>query len=155
MPAELQARYAGAPALLATSVVDSHYVDQAKRLVTEEERALSLVMRRVGPAFTAMQRALDGTNAAAQVLESAETLKQGLLDSEVFWRERPDAMTWAREAREHLDIVQKDTTGGNWEGARQAAGRVQFACQRCHQQYREELDDGTFRIRATPPTGGA
>jgi hypothetical protein len=86
MPAELQARYAGAPALLATSVVDSHYVDQAKRLITEEERALSLVMRRIGPAFTAMQRALDGTNAAAQVLESAETLKQGLLDSEVFWR---------------------------------------------------------------------
>jgi hypothetical protein len=63
-------------------------------------------------------------------------------------------MTWAREAREHLDIVQKDTTGGNWESARQAAGRVQFACQRCHQQYREELDDGTFRIRGTP-TGGA
>src|SRR6185436_17123122 len=58
LPADALAKYAGRPALIATSVINDKFVDVAKRLpppMNAEEEAFSKVMKQVAPAFAALR----------------------------------------------------------------------------------------------------
>ena len=62
LPPDAAAKYAGRPALIATSVINDKFDDVAKRLpppLTAEEEAFQKVMRAVGPAAAALRPAVE------------------------------------------------------------------------------------------------
>ncbi|HYU80855.1 MAG TPA: hypothetical protein VEK56_17825 [Vicinamibacterales bacterium] len=144
---DVVAKYQGRPALLAKAVIDSHYVDVAKRPLTAEELALSGIMRRVSPAFAALRKGADGAN-ARMVTDSAAVLKQAFSETEMFWRQREDAKQWVHDATEHVAAIERDAEAGKWEAVKASADNLNKVCQTCHGTYRERLDDGTFRIKS-------
>lgn len=144
---DLIASYQNRPVLLATAVIDSQYVDQAKRPLSAEEVALSAIMKRINPAATALRRGIDASDRTV-VSESASTLKQAFIQSGPFWKERPDATLWATEARQYAEAIEANAIAGKWDGVTVAADMLTKRCQSCHGVYRERLDDGTFRIKS-------
>jgi len=43
---------------------------------------------------------------------------------------------------------QASVTAGKWDEAKATVGTLQTACGRCHGQYRERFDDGSFRYKS-------
>jgi len=150
LPADAAAKYAGRPALIATSVINDKFVDVAKRLpppMTAEEEAFSKVMKQVGPAFAALRAGVDKSE-VENANKNATVLRQAFTDTEAFFKpKKPDATLWAAEARKHVESIQASVAAGKWDDAKTAAGTLQQACGRCHGQYRERFDDGSFRYK--------
>ena len=150
LPADAAAKYAGRPALIATSVITDKFVDLAKRLpppMTAEEEALSKIMKQMPPALAALRTAVDGSK-IEEATKNAAVLKQGFTDIEAFWKpKKADATQWAHEARAKVEGIQAAVTAGKWEDAKAAVPAVQQACGTCHNTYRERFDDGSFRIK--------
>ena len=150
LPADAAAKYAGRPALIATSVITDKFVDLAKRLpppMTAEEEALSKIMKQMPPALAALRTAVDGSK-IEDATKNAAVLKQGFTDIEAFWKpKKADATQWAHEARAKVEGIQAAVTAGKWEDAKAAVPAVQQACGTCHNTYRERFDDGSFRIK--------
>src|SRR6185503_10691097 len=98
LPADALAKYAGRPALIATSVINDKFVDVAKRLpppMNAEEEAFSKVMKQVAPAFAALRAGLDKSE-AENANKNAAVLKQAFTDTEAFFKpKKPDATLWA------------------------------------------------------------
>ena len=143
---DLIAKYQGRPVLVASAVLDTQYVDVTKRALTAEEQALSVVMRRVSAAYTALRRAADGTDPKLMA-DSAAGLKVAFTDTEPFWKQRPDALQWAREARSQTEAIERDATAAKTDALKPAVEKLGAVCQSCHTAYRDRLDDGTFRIK--------
>jgi len=150
LPADALAKYNGRPALIATSVINDKFVDVAKRLpppMNAEEEAFSKVMKQVAPAFAALRAGLDKSE-AENANKNAAVLKQAFTDTEAFFKaKKPDATLWAGEARKHVESIQASVAAGKWDEAKTTAGTLQQACGRCHGQYRERFDDGSFRYK--------
>jgi cytochrome c556 len=151
LPADVAAKYQGKPTVIATSVINSQFVDVAKRLpppLNAEEEAYQKTMKKVGPAFAALRTAVDGSN-AEKTAENTAVLKQAFAETEAFWktRGRPDALKWAQEARANVDTIEKAAPAAKWEDAKAATGTLGQSCQSCHGAYRERFDDGSFRIK--------
>jgi cytochrome c556 len=150
LPPEVAAKYAGRPALIATSVITDKFVDLAKRLpppMTADEEALSKVMKQLPPALAALRAAVDGSK-AEDASKNAMVLRQGFADTEAFWKpKKADATQWAHDAKVKVEGIQASIAAGKWEDAKAAAGTLQQACGTCHNAYRERFDDGSFRIK--------
>ena len=149
---EIVEQFRGRPAVLATAVINASLVDLAKRLpppMTPDEEAFSKVMKRVGPAFSALRQAVTGSDANA-ARENTVVLKQAFSEAEAFWKTRAkaDAVKWAQEARDHVDALALAATRGQWEEVKTASTALGQMCQNCHGAYRERFDDGTFRIKS-------
>jgi cytochrome c556 len=151
LPPDLIAKFTGRPAVIATSVINEKFLDVAKRLpppMTAEEEAFSKVMKGVAPAFAALRTGVDGSN-VENATKNAAVLKQAFADTEAFFKpKKPDATAWAAEARKHVESIQASVTAGKWDEAKTAVGTLQTACGRCHGQYRERFDDGSFRYKS-------
>jgi cytochrome c556 len=151
---DVQAKWTGKPAVIATSVINSGFIDVAKRLpppMTAEEETLQKTMKKIQPAFGALRTAVDGSDAEKTAAQTA-ILKQAFTDTEAFWKSRnkPDAVKWAQDARAQVETVERSAATEKWDVAKTSAGAIGQACQTCHAQYRERFDDGSFRIK----TGG-
>lgn len=151
LPSALVEQYRGRPAVIASSVINKAMVDLAKRLpppMTAEEQAFSTVMKKVGPSFTALRTAVDGSNADT-TKESTAVLKQAFTDAEAFWktRNKADAIGWTQDARKQVESIERDAIAGKWDAVKTAAGTLGQACQTCHGAYRERFDDGSYRIK--------
>jgi hypothetical protein len=150
LPAEAVSKYTGRPAVIATSVINDKFVDVAKRLpppMNAEEEAFSKVMKQVGPAFAALRAGVDKSD-VENANKNTAVLKQAFTDTEAFFKpKKPDATLWAAEARKHVETIQTAVAAGKWEEAKTTAGTLQQACGRCHGQYRERFDDGSFRYK--------
>lgn len=156
LPPDVIAQYKGKPVVLATSIINAKFVDLAKRLpppMSAEEESFDKVMKKVGPAFAALRKGLDGSDTAAAT-ENAATLKQAFAETEAFWKSkgRPDAVAWAQDARKQVDAIAKAVPTAKWDAAKDSAGTLGKACQSCHTTYRERFDDGSFRIKMPDPT---
>jgi len=155
LPPDAVAKYAGRPALIATSVITDKFVDLAKRLpppMTTDEEALSKVMKPLPPALAALRAAVDGAK-AEDATKNAAVLKQGFTDIEAFWKpKKADATQWAHDARMKVESIQAAIAAGKWDDAKAAVPAVQQTCGTCHNTYRERFDDGSFRIKK--PAGG-
>jgi len=151
LPPDLVAKFTGRPAVIATSVINEKFLDVAKRLpppMNAEEEAFSKVMKQVAPAFAALRAGVDGSN-VENATKNAAVLKQAFTDTEAFFKpKKPDATAWAAEARKHVESIQASVTAGKWEEAKATVGTLQTACGRCHGQYRERFDDGSFRYKS-------
>jgi cytochrome c556 len=151
LPPDLVAKFTGRPAVIATSVINEKFLDVAKRLpppMNAEEEAFSKVMKQVAPAFAALRTGVDGSN-VENATKNAAVLKQAFTDTEAFFKpKKPDATAWAAEARKHVEAIQASVTAGKWDEAKATVGTLQTACGRCHGQYRERFDDGSFRYKS-------
>jgi cytochrome c556 len=154
LSADQIAKYQGKPAVIATAVVvNATGVDIAKVLpppMTTEEIEFQKIMRQVGPANTALRAAIDKMDAAA-VKEQAAILAMAFTKTEAFWKtkNKADATGFATEAKKHSDTIVTAVGASNWDGIKAAAGPLGQQCASCHGAYRERLDDGSFRIKAS------
>ena len=150
LDAALVARYAGRPALIATSVINPYLTDLARAPMPPEEEALSKTMKKVGPAFNALRTA--DASKADESRALAATLKQAFADIEPFWKmhARADALQWTQQAQKEAAALEAAARSGQWDEVKTAAGRLQPICQSCHGTYRERLDDGTYRLKGVP-----
>ena len=150
LPADALSKYTGRPAVIATSVINDKFIDVAKRLpppMNAEEEAFSKVMKQVAPAFAALRAGIDSSN-VENTTKNAATLKQAFTDTETFFKpKKPDATLWAAEARKHVETIQASVAAGKWEEAKTTAGTLQQSCGKCHGQYRERFDDGSYRYK--------
>jgi cytochrome c556 len=150
LPADALSKYTGRPAVIATSVINDKFIDVAKRLpppMNAEEEAFSKVMKQVAPAFAALRAGIDSSN-VENTTKNAATLKQAFTETETFFKpKKPDATLWAAEARKHVETIQASVAAGKWDEAKTTAGTLQQSCGKCHGQYRERFDDGSYRYK--------
>ena len=121
---------------------------QGPKVTTPEE--LDKVMKKVGPAMQASQKAMGGPN-YAEVKTQIAIVKQGVLDSQQFWIEhkREDALKFNKDTLAKLDDFEKtiatDTVDAAVAGA--ALKAVGAACRSCHQVYRATDADNNFILK--------
>jgi cytochrome c556 len=143
--------YRGRPAIVATSVIDGAMTDLAKRLpppMTPEEEAYSKVMKQIGPDFTTLRQAVTATNAADASAQSS-ALARLFAGAVPFWKAqaRPDALQWIDEAQKTAASIDAAAAKGNWDEVKTSVTKLQQICGNCHTQYRERLDDGSYRYK--------
>jgi hypothetical protein len=148
---EVESKYMGKPVLIATSVINSAFIDVAKRLpppMNADEESFQKVMRKIQPAFGALRTAVDGSN-TEKTTENTTILKQAFTETEAFWkaRNKPDATKWAADARAQVEAIERSAATAKWDAAKTSTGTLGQACQTCHTTYRERFDDGSFRIK--------
>ena len=151
LPADVAAKFAGKPTVLATAVINGASVDLAKWLpppMTPEEAGFDKVMKGVAPAFAALRKGAEGSNLEL-VKTNAATLVKSFTDAEVFLKNRglSDAPKWAQDARKLVEGIDKSAVAGQWDTVKTSAGDLQKACAQCHTAYRERGEDGTFYIK--------
>ena len=152
LPGDLIAKYRGRSAVIATVVLNDKMVDVAQRLpppITADEQALSPVMKRVAPAFDALRQAADRSNADI-ARQNAAILKQAFTEAEAFWKGkvRSDAVKWAQDARAQAESIERDAASGSWDTVKTSFDTLGQQCRACHAMYREQVVDGSFRIKA-------
>lgn len=159
-PADVLASWAGKPVLLASSVINARMVDLGRFLpppMTAEETAFDKAMKSVAPAFGALRKAIESSN-AAQVAEHSATLTRAFADTEAFMKARrsTEALKWAQDARLNVLTIEKAGASAKWDEAKAAGDTLAKACQTCHTAQRERLEDGSYRAKPAPaPAGGA
>lgn len=151
VPAEALAAHQGRPAILATAVVNAALIDLAVRRpppLTPEEATFDAVMKRVGPAFSSVGKAVASTDASAAAADT-KTLASAFVEAEAFWKARgtADALEWTRAARKHVAALERAVSSNNWDAAKASAGELGKVCQACHSTYRERFDDGSYALR--------
>jgi cytochrome c556 len=151
LPPAALAAHRGRPAILATAVVNAALVDLAIRRpppMTPEEAAFDNVMKRIGPAFSSLGKAVAGPDAST-VLADAKTLASAFAEAEAFWKARgtADALEWTRAARKHVAALERSASSNRWDEARASAGDLGKMCQACHSAYRERFEDGSYAVR--------
>ena len=148
---EVLEKFRGRPAIVATSVINNAMTDLAKRLpppMTPEEEALSKQMKQIGPGFTALRQAVTASN-AEDVRAHALTLTKAFAEAANFWKTKthPDATQWNEDAKRESDAIATAMGKNDWDAVKAAVPKLQGACASCHGQYRERLDDGTYRFK--------
>jgi cytochrome c556 len=154
LPADAAAKYAGKPVILATSVVNDRMLDLARFIpppMTPEEEALQKAMRGVPAASGEMRKGADAMN-AEMATKNVATLTAAFTEAETFMKKRGkmDAAKWAADARANVLAVEKAAKEAQWDVAKTSAAAVGTSCGTCHTPYRERLEDGSFRFKATP-----
>lgn len=151
LPADAIAKYRGRPAIVATSVINAAMTDLAKRLpppMTTEEEALSRQMKLIGPGFNALRQAVTATN-SADAAAHASALNKAFTEAALFWKGKthPDAIQWTEEAKREAAAIATAAGRADWDVVKASVPKLQSACANCHGQYRERLDDGTYRYK--------
>ena len=150
---EVVEKYRGRPAIIATSVINNTMTDLAKRPpppMTPQEEALSKLMKQIGPGFNALRQAVTASN-AADVHTQAATLNKAFTEAIAFWKTKAhaDAIQWTEDAKRESDAIATAAGKNDWDAVKASVPKLQSACASCHGQYRERLDDGSYRYK--PP----
>lgn len=145
------AKYRGRPAIIATSVINGAMTDLAKRLpppMSPDEEALSRQMKQVGPGFNALRQAVTASNAADAGAHAA-ALTKAFTEAANFWKGKPhpDAIQWNEDAKHAAEAIAASAGRADWDAVKAAVPKLQQICSNCHGQYRERLDDGTYRFK--------
>jgi cytochrome c556 len=153
LSAETIARYRGRPAIVATSIINAAMTDLAKRPpppMSPEEEALSRQMKKIGPGFNALRQAVTAAN-GADAAAHATALNAAFAEAAAFWKPRPhaDAIQWTEDAKRESGALAAAARRGDWDAIKASVPKLQSMCSNCHGQYRERLDDGTYRFK--PP----
>jgi hypothetical protein len=150
LPADVAAKFAGKPAILATAVISPQLVDLAKRVLpppTAAELALDQAMKTISPTFNDLRTGLE-TPKAEVVKEQLTALKGAFTTTESFFKARgtADATGWAAEALKFVGTMEQAAAGARWDDVRAAATGLGGLCQQCH-IHRERQDDGSYRVK--------
>lgn len=114
----------------------------------QPDDVIDKVMKRVGPAFGGLRKALDG-GSADQAAQQATALRQAFADTEAFFKSRSksDGVQWAQDGIKATETLQKDLTAKNLDAAKADAGAIGKSCQSCHAVYRDKAQDGSYRMK--------
>jgi cytochrome c556 len=108
------------------------------------------LMKRMGPANMAMGKAAASSN-WAEVRTQIGVIKDVLAQAQTFWEfhKKEDALKFLQGVRERVGEVETLAAAANPDPAKLAASikTIGPACRQCHMVYREQLEDGTSRIR--------
>jgi hypothetical protein len=153
LPPEIAAQYQGRPAIIATSVINSAMTDLAKKLpppMSPAEQGLNSAMKQVGPGFTALRQAAAASSTADAATQAA-AIRKGFNEAAAFWKAtpRPDAAQWTADALRMTDEIAAAAGRGDLDAIKASVPKLQQVCSTCHNVYRERLDDGSYRFRAT------
>ena len=148
---DVAAKYAGKPAVLATSVINTAMTDLAKKLpppMTPAEIELNKAMKQISPAFTALRQAVTASN-TSDAREQATTLANGFTAAAAFWKTQPhpEAVEWTEDARKLADEIAMLAAKPDLDGVKASVPKLQQVCSNCHNQYRVRLDDGSYRYK--------
>jgi cytochrome c556 len=149
---EIGASYLGQPVLLATSVIDSKFVELGKKPVPPprpEDLTLTALMKTINPAFAALRTAAEAAK-VDEVTANVAKLKPAFTETETVWDGlgQSPAAELAREARGHATTIERAAAAGDWDAVKASAGALNQICQNCHGVYRERMEDGTFRMKS-------
>jgi cytochrome c556 len=148
---DVASSFRGRPVVLANAVVNVAGVDLARRLpppITPDEEAHAKIMKQIGPANSALRKAIDAMDPAL-TREQTAVLKHALADTADFWkrRRRTDAIGWAQDAWKQTEIIDRAAAAGDWELVKTSVTTLGESCQNCHGAYRERFDDGSYRFK--------
>ena len=147
--AEAGAAYDGQPVLVASSVLDSTYKELALRPPPgPDEITLSAAMKAISASVNTLRTATQASN-IEPVKEQAAKIDAALAQTEPIWSKLAlsQAQDWAREARGHVEAIDRASSAGDWEAAKTSATALNTLCQNCHGAYRERRDDGNFGLK--------
>jgi cytochrome c556 len=120
----------------------------AQKTFTAED--LDRLMKKDGPALSALVRALTGGNQAAAQTQVA-LLKSALSESQIFWvsHKRPDAIEFGKTVMAKLDDVDKIVSRPEMDTnvALGAVRNLTTSCNNCHKIYRTMDDDGRYILK--------
>lgn len=148
---DVAAKYAGKPAVLATSVINTAMTDLAKKLpppMTPGEIELNKAMKQISPAFTALRQAVTASN-TSDARDQATTLANGFAAAAAFWKTQPhpEAVEWTEDARKLADEIAMLAAKPDPDALKASVPKLQQVCSNCHNQYRVRLDDGSYRYK--------
>jgi hypothetical protein len=150
LPDEVSAKFMGQPVLIASSVLNSTYVELARKPIpppSPADVALTSAMKVISPAFNALRTAAQESNAEVATTNLA-AIAPALAQTEAILGDlRHAAATQAREAQAQIASIETALSAGNWDAVKSSAAALNQACQNCHAAHRERQDDGTFRIK--------
>jgi hypothetical protein len=152
LPADLIAKFQGQPVVLATAVISPALVDLAKRIpppITPAELGFRQLMTTINPAFTAIRGGIDQPNAATMLKDQAAAVKKSFADAETYFKANgpAGAVKLAGDALALATTIDASLAAGKIEDAKTSATSLQQLCATCHGQFRERLDDGSYRIK--------
>lgn len=150
LPQEVGVTYMGLPVLVASSVLNSTYVELAKKPIpppTQADVALTAAMKTISPAFNALRAAAQESKADIATKNLAEIGPAFAQAESVLGNLRHAAVTQVRDARTQVASIETALAAGNWDAVKSSAAALNQTCQSCHAAHRERQDDGTFRIK--------
>jgi cytochrome c556 len=114
-----------------------------------KEVDLDATMKKVGPAFAALRKSIEGMDATAAKAQS-EALENAFNAVERFFESKGkhDGHQWASDAKKAADTIEKAAGDSKWDEVKASAGNLGKACQTCHTTYREKAEDGSYRMKA-------
>lgn len=150
LPQDVGAKYMGQPVLVASSVLNSTYVELAKKPIpppTQTDVALTAAMKTISPAFNALRTAAQDSKADIVKMNLAEIGPAFAQAESVLRNLRHAAVAHARDARTQVASIETALAAGNWDAVKSSAAALNQTCQSCHTAFRERQDDGTYRIK--------
>ena len=150
LPQEVGAKYMGLPVLVASSVLNSTYVELAKKPIpppTQADVALTAAMKTISPAFNALRAAAQESKADTVTKHLAEIGPAFAQAEAVLGNLRHAAVTQVRYARTQVAPIETALAAGNWDAVKSSAAALNQTCQSCHTAHRDRQDDGTYRIK--------
>ncbi|MGE3275412.1 MAG: hypothetical protein AB7O67_09890 [Vicinamibacterales bacterium] len=156
LPADVAAKYAGKPVVLATSVIQAGD-DLAMRLpppMVPGEQAVADAMKKVGPANAAIRKAIEGSDAKL-LRENTMILKAAFDTTKDFFDDHDvdAAKKLAEDAKKQVETIERSGSRGQWDQVKAQAGDLGKMCGSCHGSYRERYDDGSFRAKVKGDNG--
>jgi hypothetical protein len=147
------AKFTGKPVVLATAVITPGLTDLAKkpiRPMTPDEVTFSGYMKAINTALPAVRAGLEKPD-AAELKGHIAALKQAFTDVEAFLKTKgpADAVKFASESLAQATAMESALASGKLEEIKGPAGTMQGLCAQCHKPFREQMEDGTYRIRGT------
>jgi hypothetical protein len=151
LPQEVGATYMGQPVVVASSVLNSTYVELAKKPIpppTQADVALTAAMKTIAPAFNALRTAAQESNVDIVTTNLAEIGPAFAQAESVLGNLRHAAVAQVRDARTQVAAIETALAAGNWDAVTSSAAALNQTCQSCHAAHRERQDDGTYRLMA-------
>ena len=150
LPQDVGAKYMGQPVLVASSVLNSTYVELAKKPIpppTQTDVALTAAMKTISPAFNALRTAAQDSKADIVKTNLAEIGPAFAQAESVLGNLRHAAVAHVHDARTQVASIETALAAGNWDAVKSSAAALNQTCQSCHTAFRERQDDGTYRIK--------
>jgi hypothetical protein len=151
LPSEMGSKYMGQPVLIASSILNSTYVELARKPIpppTQTDVALTASMKTIASAFNALRAAAEEANADV-VKTNLAAIRPAFAQTETVLGDiRHAATASARDAGAQVVSIEVALAAGNWDAVKSSATALNQTCQNCHTAYRERQDDGTFRLKA-------
>lgn len=153
VPAEVVAKYQGQPVVLATAVITPALVDLAKRVpppITADELRFRQFMTTLNPAFIAVRTGVDQPNAAAALKDQVAAVKKSFADVSAYFKTHgpAGAVKLADDALALATSMDAGLAAGKIDDVKTSTAALQQLCTSCHGQFRERLDDGSYRIKS-------